>query len=217
MSALGAEGCWFKSNYSDFYTLKKTMNSMPLFFNYLILLEAFVLSIYWLLDSNFSILLSFTLVYFLFFVVCLYLGYEFLGLIVLLIYSTGITIMFIIGSMIIGGKTLLNLKKEDSGLSTVYKKELTNNFFINFIIYILTIKTFFVFKFSVSPAYRSFLNYLLVDCDSVVLFTALTAFNDSFVLGNLLFCEFSLNTIISGFILLTSLIGSIHVAMISDK
>lgn len=193
------------------------MNNIPLFFNYLILLEAFVLSIYWLLDSNFSILLSFTLVYFLFFVVCLYLGYEFLGLIILLVYSTGITIIFIIGSMIIGGKTLLNSKKDNYNRSTINKKELTDNFFINSVIYLLAIKTFFVFKFSASPAYRSFLNYLLIDCDSVVIFTVLAVLNDSFVLGNLLFYEFNLSTIISGFILLTSLIGSIHVSTVSDK
>jgi hypothetical protein len=125
--------------------------------------------------------------------------------------------MFIIGSMIIGGKTIFNPKKENSTLATDHKKTITDNFFINITIYILTIKTFFIFKFSASPAYRSLVNYLLIDYDSIILFTILTVLNDSFVLGNLLFYEFSLNTIISGFILLTALIGSIHISMITNK
>lgn len=193
------------------------MQSTPLFFNYIIFLEAFVLSIYWLLDSNFSILLSFTLIYFLFFVICLYLGYEFLGLIILLVYSTGITIMFIIGSMIIGGKTLLTPKNEkrDVSASSVYNLRSNDSALINSIIYLLSIKTLFVFKFSASYNYSLLTNFLTIDYDSVVLFTILTTLNDAFVLGNLLFCEFSLGTIMSGFLLLTSLIGSLHVSMLS--
>lgn len=194
------------------------MNNTLLFFNSLVVLEAFVLSIYWLLDSNFSVLLSFTLIYFLFFVICLYLGYEFLGLIILLVYSTGITIMFIIGSMIIGGKTLLESNNILLSNSINNKLDFNNdNFIINSIIYVASIKIFFIFKFSTSAGYNLLINFLTVDYDSIILFTILTSLNDAFILGNLLFFEFSLHTVISGFILLTSLIGSLHVSMLSNK
>jgi hypothetical protein len=125
--------------------------------------------------------------------------------------------MFIIGSMIIGGKTLLTPKNEkrDVSASSVYNLRSNDSALINSIIYLLSIKTLFVFKFSASYNYSLLTNFLTIDYDSVVLFTILTTLNDAFVLGNLLFCEFSLGTIMSGFLLLTSLIGSLHVSMLS--
>jgi NADH:ubiquinone oxidoreductase subunit 6 (subunit J) len=87
--------------------------------DYIIFFAVIISSLFWLIDSNFSILLNFVLIYILISVLLIILGFEFLGILLLLLYSTGISIVFIIISMAVGTKHIDN--EENDNVIDAYK------------------------------------------------------------------------------------------------
>jgi NADH:ubiquinone oxidoreductase subunit 6 (subunit J) len=141
------------------------------------------------------------------------LGYEFLGISLLLIYSSGIAIIFIITSMIVGTKHISLLFKSNSTTndrSIPTTEEVTLNFlYIAFFILIFLTINF-------SGDFRDSIYQLLVQnsLSNFLTFNSLALLNDTFILGFLIYNQYATHTIVSGFVLLISLISSIYISQV---
>ena len=190
------------------------MTLLPSIVDIMILFALIVISIFWLLDSNFSILLNFVLLYIIVGLLIIILGYEFLGISILLIYSSGIAIIFIITSMIVGTKHISVLSK-DNNLSENSVKPFEENKLIFNILYVLFfILIFYTINFSQSG--EEVISNLIVQSSFSGIFStnSLILLNDIFILGFLIYNQYAVHTIIGGFILLISLIASIYISQV---
>lgn len=168
---------------------------------------------FWLLDSNFSILLNFVLLYVLIGLLIIILGYEFLGISLLLIYSSGISIIFIITSMILGTKHVSLLVKSADKENTFV--DVQNNILFNFLYFSFFITIFLTF--GVSNSYEDLAMNLLVYTSYAGLLTTntITSLNDTFVLGFLIYNRYPTHTTLAGLILIASLISSIYISQVN--
>jgi len=152
-------------------------------------------------------------------------GYEFLGILLLLIYSSGIAIIFVIASMLIGTKHIkvllksdINIKEDNEDIDTPYddtimvsssrlKYEVYGMFMIVYLFFIFTFPFDVSFNFSNLLIQKSLENYLI--------FNTLTYLNDVLTIGFMIYQQFFFYTILSAFLLLTSLISSIYISQSS--
>lgn len=221
MFALGAKGCWFESSHSDYVFLyiyiDMSISSLNDFIIFFVLL---VISIFWLLDSNFSILLNFVLLYILIGLLVIILGYEFLGISVLLVYSSGIAIIFIITSMILGTRHISSLgfsQKEEKNNSTdedIEEDNLANKLFYNAIYFSFFALLFFMFN--IEGSFYNHLMNLLIQFSFAGLISngILIYMNDIFIVGFLIYNQYLTHTVIAAFMLLVSLVASVYISQL---
>jgi NADH:ubiquinone oxidoreductase subunit 6 (subunit J) len=141
------------------------------------------------------------------------LGYEFLGISLLLIYSSGIAIIFIITSMIVGTKHISLLFKSSNNGNN--QSIVTSDEAILSLLYIM----FFILIFltiNFSGDFRDNIYQLLVQnsLGGFFTFNSLALLNDTFILGFLIYNQYPTHTVVSGFILLISLISSIYISQV---
>jgi len=183
--------------------------------DYLILFVLVAISISWLLESNFSILLSFILIYLLIGIILIMLGFEFLGILLLLLYSTGIAVVFIIISMSLGTQHNYALKSESIQEEEFYNdKYITdrNNIVYTLMYYLFIVSTFFIIDFFFDSSFN-FLGILSSNSFAGILSVRyLTNLNDILLIGIFVFQQCYLHTTLIGILLLVSLISSICVS-----
>jgi len=168
-----------------------------------------------LLESNFSILLSFILIYLLIGVILIILGFEFLGILLLLLYSTGIAIVFIIISMSLGTQHSYLLKNERVEEEEFYNdKYITerNNIIYNVIYYLFLVSVFFIIDFSFDSSFNLLSILSSASFSGILSIRCLTSLNDILLVGVFIFQQCYLHTIFVGMLLLVSLTSSICIA-----
>jgi NADH:ubiquinone oxidoreductase subunit 6 (subunit J) len=142
------------------------------------------------------------------------LGFEFLGILLLLLYSTGIAVVFIIISMSLGTQHNYVLKNETIQEEFYDDKYITdrNNIIYTLMYYLFLVSTFFIIDFFFDSSFN-FLGILSSSSFAGILSVKfLTNLNDILLIGVLVFQQHYLHTTLVGILLLVSLVSSICVA-----
>jgi NADH:ubiquinone oxidoreductase subunit 6 (subunit J) len=150
-------------------------------------------------------------------------GYEFLGILLLLIYTSGIAIIFIITSMILGTKHIGLLMKPPS-ISEEEDEEredevsrITNKLIFFLIYFSFLILVFFIFNFP-NGIYNFLLNFLISGSNENFLTSNIVLqLNDPIIIGFLIYQQYFIYTVIAALTLLVSLLGSIYISQDKKK
>lgn len=188
--------------------------------DYIVFFSLIVISISWLLESNFSILLNFILIYLLTSIIFIVIGFEFLGILLLLLYSTGIAVVFIIISMAVGTQHIYlsnnDYNKKERSLDAgeyddVYIVQ-RNNIVYGLMSYFFIISIFFILDFFIDSGYNMLVILSFQSISGVLSAQFLTTLNDIYLIGILIFQEYYIYTTLIGLLLLVSLISSIYIS-----
>jgi NADH:ubiquinone oxidoreductase subunit 6 (subunit J) len=146
-------------------------------------------------------------------------GYEFLGILLLLIYSSGIAIIFIITSMILGTKHIgllvkspNNSEEEEDEVSKVTNKLIFFSIYFSFLT-----SMFFIFNFPMSM-YNLLINFLVRgSSENFLTSNIVLQLNDPIIVGFLIYQQYFMYTVIAALTLLVSLLGSIYISQDKKK